>query len=48
MAPSKLGLKPGESIDVGTAIRAIVTKSANDVAVVVAEAIGGNEANSPS
>jgi D-alanyl-D-alanine carboxypeptidase len=43
MAPSKLGLKPGESIDVGTAIRAIVTKSANDVAVVVAEAIGGNE-----
>jgi D-alanyl-D-alanine carboxypeptidase len=43
MAPSKLGLKAGESIDVGTAIRAIVTKSANDVAVVVAEAIGGNE-----
>jgi D-alanyl-D-alanine carboxypeptidase len=43
MAPSKLGLKPGESVDVGTAIRAIVTKSANDVAVVVAEAIGGNE-----
>jgi len=42
-APSKLGLKAGESIDVGTAIRAIVTKSANDVAVVVAEAIGGNE-----
>jgi len=42
-APSKLGLKTGESIDVGTAIRAIVTKSANDVAVVVAEAIGGNE-----
>ncbi len=43
MAPSKLGLKPGETIDVGTAIRAIVTKSANDVAVVVAEAISGNE-----
>ncbi len=42
-APSKLGLKAGESIDVGTAIRAIVTKSANDVAVVVAEAISGNE-----
>jgi D-alanyl-D-alanine carboxypeptidase len=44
MAPSKLGLKPGESIDVASAIRAIVTKSANDVAVVVAEAIGGGEA----
>ena len=43
MAPSKLDLKPGESVDIGTAIRAIVTKSANDVAVVVAEAIGGNE-----
>jgi len=42
-APSKLGLKPGESIDVGTAIRAIVTKSANDVAVMVAEALGGSE-----
>jgi D-alanyl-D-alanine carboxypeptidase len=42
-APSKLGLKPGETIDVETAIRAIVTKSANDVAVVVAEAIGGDE-----
>jgi len=43
-APSKLALKPGESIRVETAIRAIVTKSANDVAVVVAEALGGDEA----
>jgi D-alanyl-D-alanine carboxypeptidase len=42
-APSKLGLKPGESIRVETAIRAIVTKSANDVAVMVAEALGGDE-----
>ncbi len=42
-APSKLALKPGESITVETAIRALVTKSANDVAVVVAEAIGGSE-----
>jgi D-alanyl-D-alanine carboxypeptidase len=39
-APSKLGLKPGQTIDVGTAISAIVTKSANDVAVIVAEALG--------
>jgi D-alanyl-D-alanine carboxypeptidase len=44
-APSKLGLKPGESIRVETAIRAIVTKSANDVAVIVAEALGGDEAS---
>jgi D-alanyl-D-alanine carboxypeptidase len=44
-APSKLGLKPGQTIDVETAIRAIVTKSANDVAVTVAEALGGDEAD---
>jgi len=44
-APSKLGLKPGETIQVETAIRAIVTKSANDVAVVVSEALGGDESN---
>ncbi len=42
-APSKLGLQPGETIKVETAIRAIVTKSANDVAVIVAEALGGDE-----
>lgn len=42
-APSKLNLKPGESITVENAIRAIVTKSANDVAVVVAEALAGTE-----
>jgi D-alanyl-D-alanine carboxypeptidase len=44
-APSKLGLQPGETIRVETAIRAIVTKSANDVAVVVSEALGGDESN---
>jgi D-alanyl-D-alanine carboxypeptidase len=42
-APSKLGLMPGQTIAVEDAIRALVTKSANDVAVVVAEAIGGDE-----
>ena len=42
-APSKLGLEPGDTIAVETAIRAIVTKSANDVAVIVAEALGGSE-----
>jgi D-alanyl-D-alanine carboxypeptidase len=42
-APSKLGLKPGETIRVETAIKAIVTKSANDVAVVIGEALGGDE-----
>jgi D-alanyl-D-alanine carboxypeptidase len=42
-APSKLGLKSGDSIRVETAIKAIVTKSANDVAVVIGEALGGDE-----
>jgi D-alanyl-D-alanine carboxypeptidase len=44
-APSKLGLKPGETIRVETAIRAIVTKSANDVAVILGEALGGDESS---
>jgi D-alanyl-D-alanine carboxypeptidase len=42
-SPTKLGLKPGESIAVEDAIKAIVTESANDMAVVVAETIGGDE-----
>ena len=41
--PTKLFLRPGESITVDTAIRAIVIRSANDVAVVIAEALGGTE-----
>jgi D-alanyl-D-alanine carboxypeptidase len=41
--PSKLGLKAGETIDVEDAIMALITKSANDVAVVVAENVAGNE-----
>ena len=44
MAPSKLGVKRGETITVQTAILSLVTKSANDAAVVVAEALGGTEA----
>ncbi|WP_247647992.1 D-alanyl-D-alanine carboxypeptidase [Pannonibacter phragmitetus] len=42
--PSKLGLRPGSTIQVRDAILALVTKSANDVAAVVAENIGGSEA----
>ncbi len=41
--PSKLGLKPGSTIKVKDAILALVTKSANDVATVIAENIGGSE-----
>jgi len=43
--PTKLGLKPGETISVENAIRSLVTQSANDSAVVLAEAISGNEEN---
>ncbi|AKI00801.1 D-alanyl-D-alanine carboxypeptidase [Hoeflea sp. IMCC20628] len=42
--PSKLGLKPGQTIPVDTAIRVLVVKSANDVATAVAEFLGGSEA----
>jgi D-alanyl-D-alanine carboxypeptidase len=44
-APSKLGLPPGDTISVDDAIKAIVTRSANDIAVAVAEAVGGTESH---
>jgi D-alanyl-D-alanine carboxypeptidase len=43
--PTKLNLRPGQTISVDTAIRAIVIRSANDVAVVIAEALGGTESH---
>lgn len=43
--PSKLGLKPGSTISVKTAILALAVKSANDVAVVIAENLAGSEKN---
>ena len=43
MPASKLWLRAGDSIRVGDAIPALVVRSANDVAVVVAEALGGSE-----
>ncbi|MGH6840428.1 MAG: D-alanyl-D-alanine carboxypeptidase family protein, partial [Methylocella sp.] len=41
--PTKLGLHPGETISVDDAIKAVVTRSANDIAVAIAETIGGDE-----
>jgi D-alanyl-D-alanine carboxypeptidase len=41
--PTKLGLKPGTTIRVSDAIKSLVTKSANDAAVVIAETLGGSE-----
>lgn len=43
MPPSKVGLKAGETVRVEDAIKILVVKSANDVAVVVAENISGSE-----
>src|SRR5213080_2743135 len=42
-APTKLGLRPGQTIRVEDAIKGLVTRSANDAAVVIAETIAGSE-----
>jgi len=42
-APTKLGVKPGGSVTVETAILSIVTKSANDSATALGEMLGGDE-----
>ena len=41
--PTKLGLRPGQTLRVEDAIKGVVTKSANDAAVVIAEALGGGD-----
>lgn len=45
MIPSKLDLPVGSTIKVKDAIHALTVKSANDVAVAMAEKLGGSEAN---
>src|SRR5690606_26966274 len=42
--PSKLGLAAGQTISVDDAIRALAVRSANDIAVALAEHVGGTEA----
>ncbi|HET9815921.1 MAG TPA: D-alanyl-D-alanine carboxypeptidase [Xanthobacteraceae bacterium] len=44
-SPTKLGLKPGSTLAVEEAIKGMVTRSANDAAVVVAEAIADSESD---
>ena len=41
--PSRLGIRAGDRITVEDAIEALVTRSANDVAVIVAEKLEGSE-----
>src|SRR3954465_93728 len=43
MAPSRLGLVAGTTVRVEDAILGLVTRSANDAAVALAEAVGGTE-----
>ena len=45
MPQTNLALTPGDTIEVETAIKALVVRSANDVAVVVGEALGGDVNN---
>ncbi|WP_053096131.1 D-alanyl-D-alanine carboxypeptidase family protein [Frateuria defendens] len=44
-APTKLGLRAGQTVSVQDCILGMITKSANDAATVVAEALGGSEAH---
>jgi D-alanyl-D-alanine carboxypeptidase len=41
--PTKLGMQPGDTLTAEDAIKALVIRSANDVAVVVAEHLAGSE-----
>ncbi|MBB4184842.1 D-alanyl-D-alanine carboxypeptidase (penicillin-binding protein 5/6) [Sinorhizobium terangae] len=42
--PTKLGVKPGDTITVQEAVYGMIVRSANDAAAAVAEALGGSEA----
>jgi D-alanyl-D-alanine carboxypeptidase len=42
-APSKLGLSPGQTLSVENGLLGLVTKSANDAAVTIAEYLAGSE-----
>jgi D-alanyl-D-alanine carboxypeptidase len=44
-APTKLGVPPGTSLRLEDALCVMMVKSANDVAVAIAEAVGGSEAS---
>ena len=43
-APSKMPFKPGDSLTLDTALTIMLVKSTNDVAMAIAETVGGNEA----
>ncbi|MEI2386596.1 D-alanyl-D-alanine carboxypeptidase family protein [Breoghania sp. JC706] len=41
--PSKMGLKPGTQLSLDAALKVMLVKSANDIAVAIAETVGGSE-----
>jgi len=41
-SPSKMGFKPGTQVTVDNALKMMMVKSANDIAVVLAEGVGGS------
>ncbi|WP_051016516.1 SPOR domain-containing protein [Bartonella tamiae] len=41
--PTKIGFKPGQTIPAESAAKALITKSANDVAAAIGEYLGGSE-----
>lgn len=43
--PSKIGMPPGSRLTLEHAVLAIITKSANDIAIAIAEHLGGSETN---
>ena len=43
MPPSKIGLPVGATLQVDIALQSVIVKSANDIALALAEAVGGSE-----
>jgi D-alanyl-D-alanine carboxypeptidase len=43
--PSKIGIRPGQEITLDNALKILMVKSANDLAVVIAEGVGGSVPN---
>src|SRR5580692_10124540 len=41
-SPSKMGLRPGTQVTIDNALKMMLVKSANDMAVVLAEGVGGS------
>ena len=41
-APSKMGFRPGTQVTLDNALKMMMVKSANDIAVVIAEGVGGS------